>query len=203
MMTPRARTPVKATARKAAAKPATPRKAAPRKATAKPPVDLVDEVDEVDEVAASIDFTSDSDAETDETTAGRMVDGEGNPIRGAVVPFRGRMIPVQMPDEVQLAVIKMFSDRYANIEVGERVPIKRAISMSSQAILCVQSVMTDEDDQAWIADQLLARNLELTDALEILNKAMELLRIENGIGDNREQRRAAKKAKKARLVTGG
>jgi hypothetical protein len=180
-----------------------PRKAA---AAAKPKpsstAPVIEPDEDHDDVSMSIDFMAtdepdQQDEPTEPKTQNSLVDAEGNPLRESVVDFHGRQIRVATPDEVQLAVIKMFADEYGDIKPGTRIELNKIISMSKQAILCVQSVMIDEDDRQWVKEQLLARRIDLQAAMVILNDAMKQLRIVNS--GNRAERRAAEK--KARLIT--
>lgn len=125
-----------------------------------------------------------------------MVTADGQKLKTEEVTFRGRTMVVCVPDEVQLAIMQRFSDQYASMADGKQVDAKVAIRMSGRAISIVQSVLADEDDKAWIEDALLRKEFEIMDALEIVEEAMQRLKIANA--PNREERRAAEKS---RLVT--
>lgn len=157
-----------------------------------------DETDEPVEPDEIIDGNNGNDQEQGRVEPGTIVGADGKPMVGAVVPFKDRMIPVAVPDEVQLAVIKMFSEEFGDIKEGDRVPLNKAVAMSKRAIMCVQSVMVEEEDREWIGEGLLSHRVRLDEAINILQDAMRLLRIANVPDTNRAGRRAAKKAK---LVT--
>jgi hypothetical protein len=189
-MTPAPRTP-KATSRTASGK-------SPRSARQAEVMDQVDE--ETDDVAVVGELPSDPEVSPDpesEVQSG-MVAPDGQPLKTDTVTFRGRTMVVKIPDEVQLAIIKRFSEQYGSMaKGGQQIEASKAITMSGRAISIVQSVLADEQDKEWIEDSLLRNDFGLMDALDIVNEAMVRLKAANA--PNRQERREA--AKKSRLVT--
>jgi len=173
---------------------ATGAKGATRKVTAVP----ADGVPDTDEIAVVGEGPSVGETQQGgkERPAG-MVTADGQKLKTDHVTFRGRTMVVGVPDEVQLSIMQRFSDQYSAMADSKMVDAKVAVRMSGRAISIIQSVLTDEDDKAWVEDALLRKDFEIMDALWIVEEAMARLKVANA--PNREGRRAA--GKKSRLVT--
>lgn len=105
------------------------------------------------------------------------------------IEFHGRTIWVRMPGPEQLLVWKRTVSKLQNLQnsdwTGESV--MAALERSRKII---DSVLVHEADKDWIDDQMLDRMLDLQDTAAIIQLTVEAFASD----DNRESRRAAKKA---------
>lgn len=115
------------------------------------------------------------------------------------ITFRGREIWVKMPSPEQLLVwkrtLKMLQDADALGWTGDQV--MRALERTR---LIIDSVLANQVDKDWLDDEMLAGTLGLKDTASIINQTVEAFANAAEAGGNREDRRAAKKAKGKKAV---
>jgi hypothetical protein len=114
----------------------------------------------------------------------------------STIEFQGRAIEVVLPDPGQMLVWKrtLTNLQSANLTDWTGAQMMKALE---RLRLIIDSIIVNEADKEWIDDQLLAKKFTIRELSEIPTKAAEAFAT---TPNNREERRAAKKAGPARRV---
>jgi hypothetical protein len=105
------------------------------------------------------------------------------------IEFQGRQLWVRVPSPEQLLVWKRTLGKLqgANVEGWNGEQVMSALERTRKII---DSVLVHETDKDWLDDEMLEGNLGLIETAALIQLTVEAFQS----GDNREARRAAKKA---------
>lgn len=119
------------------------------------------------------------------------------------ITFQGREMYVAMPSPTQLAVWKRILQRLQNTPENDWTA-DAVVDELSRLQRIVETLLAEPADKRWLEDQLLDNRLDFKGLAPIITLATEAFQ-QAAEGNNRESRRAAKKApaKKAGLKAPG
>lgn len=167
-----------------------PRKAPAKKAAAKKAA--------AKKTAAVLVTSTDPDAaENVAAQPSGLVTKDGQALQTTELTFYGRTMVVQVPDEVQIALMEKFASEYGPVKPGQITSAKQVIRMNRKTIGVIRSVLRDDDDKDWLEDGLMDHRFTLEEAAGIVQEALDLLKVVNA--PNRAARREA--VSQSRLVT--
>lgn len=150
--------------------------------------------------AAAMRGEPDADTPTSDTPAEGGEGGNVAEAKNATLIFKDRSVEVMLPTQEQLTMYRRLSREFQALGRdgnADRLSLDEALRQLDRAVRLVQSVLASDDDKEWIEDQLLEGKLTLMECTELLQEAFRRLHKANTETGNRQQRRAASRARLA------